>query len=131
MKTSQAGIDIIKRFEGLELESYQDIAGIWTIGYGHTGPEVEAGQSISAREAEALLRHDLTSREKAVSRLTRVALNQNEFDALVSFIYNVGAGAYERSPARRRLNRGDRMGAADALTWLPARGGTSTFHNSD
>ncbi len=118
MKTSQAGIDLIKRFEGLELESYQDIAGIWTIGYGHTGPEVGPDQRLSAREAEALLRHDLVSREKSVSRLTRVGINQNEFDALVSFVYNVGIGAYERSTARRRLNRGDRMGAADALTWF-------------
>ena len=117
MKTSQAGIDLIKRFEGLELESYLDIADVWTIGYGHTGPEVGPDQRITANEAEALLRHDLVSREKAVSRLTRVALNQNEFDALVSFVYNVGIGAYERSTARRRLNNGDRLGAGDALTW--------------
>ena len=117
MKTSQAGIDLIKRFEGLELESYLDIADVWTIGYGHTGPEVGPDQRITANEAEALLRHDLVSREKAVSRLTRVSLNQNEFDALVSFVYNVGIGAYERSTARRRLNNGDRLGAGDALTW--------------
>ncbi len=118
MKTSQNGINLIKRFEGLELESYQDIAGIWTIGYGHTGREVGPDQHISENEAEALLRHDLISREKAVSRLTRVALNQFEFDALVSFVYNVGVGAYERSTARKRLNKGDREGAADALTWF-------------
>lgn len=118
MKTSQNGIDLIKRFEGLELESYQDIAGIWTIGYGHTGPEVGPDQRLSNQEAEALLRHDLVSREKAVSRLTRVKINQNEFDALISFVYNVGIGAYERSTARRRLNKEDRLGAADALTWF-------------
>ncbi|MEL6790170.1 MAG: glycoside hydrolase family protein [Pseudomonadota bacterium] len=118
MRTSQSGIDLIKRFEGLELESYQDIAGIWTIGYGHTGPEVGPDQRLSAAEAEALLRHDLVSREKAVSRLTRVPLNQNEFDALVSFVYNVGETAYSRSTARRRLNAENRMGAADALTWF-------------
>ncbi|MEL6380460.1 MAG: glycoside hydrolase family protein [Pseudomonadota bacterium] len=118
MRTSQNGIDLIKRFEGLELESYQDIAGIWTIGYGHTGPEVGPDQRLSTDEAEALLRHDLVSREKAVSRLTRVDLNQNEFDALVSFVYNVGQNAYSRSTARRRLNAEDRMGAADALTWF-------------
>ena len=118
MKTSPNGIDLIKRFEGLELESYQDIAGIWTIGYGHTGPEVGPDQRITTSEAEALLRHDLISREKAVSRLTRVELNQNEFDALVSFVYNVGENAYSRSTARKRLNNGDRIGAADALTWF-------------
>lgn len=117
MQISAQGIDLIKRFEGLELEAYQDIAGIWTIGYGHTGPEVEAGMRISEREAEALLRKDLRSREKAVDDLSSVPLNQNEFDALVSFVYNVGMEAFRGSTARKRLNRGDRFGAAEALTW--------------
>jgi lysozyme len=116
MQTSESGIDLVKRFEGLELESYQDIAGIWTIGYGHTetaGPD----QKISASEAEALLRRDLKPREKAVSELASVSLNQNEFDALVSFVYNVGIAGFRGSTARKRLNRGDRLGAADALMW--------------
>lgn len=117
MKTSPRGIELIKQFEGLELEAYQDIAGIWTIGYGHTGPDVEPGMRISEREAEALLRRDLKSREDAVDRFSNVDLNQNEFDALVSFVYNVGAEAYRRSTARRLLNRNNRLGAADALTW--------------
>jgi len=108
---------MLKRFEGLELEAYQDIAGIWTIGFGHTGDDVQPGMKISGREAEDLLRRDLRPREDAVERLVRVPLNQNEFDALVSFVYNVGIGAFEGSTARRRLNKGDRMGAADALTW--------------
>ncbi|MEO1251091.1 MAG: lysozyme [Pseudomonadota bacterium] len=116
MKTSARGIDLIKQFEGLELEAYQDIAGIWTIGYGHTG-DVEPGMRISEREAEALLERDLRPRENAVSQLSSVDLNQNEFDALVSFVYNVGADAFRRSTARRRLNRNDRVGAAEALTW--------------
>ena len=116
MKISEAGIDLIKRFEGLELKSYQDIAGVWTIGYGHTetaGPD----QKINEREAEELLRHDLGPRERAVEQLVSVALNQNEFDALVSFVFNVGANGFKNSTARRRLNRNDRMGAAEALTW--------------
>lgn len=117
VKTSESGVELIKRFEGLELEAYQDIAGVWTIGYGHTGPDVQPGMRISEREAEALLRRDLKPREDAVERLTSVPLNQNEFDALVSFVYNVGVEAYRRSTARRRLNGGDRIGAADALTW--------------
>lgn len=117
MKTSQKGIDLIKRFEGLELEAYQDIAGIWTIGYGHTGPDVKPGMKISEREAEDLLKADLKPREQAVERLVKVPLNQNEFDALVSFVYNVGEGAFRKSTARRRLNNGDRIGAAEALTW--------------
>ena len=117
MKMSRNGIELLKRFEGLELEAYQDIAGVWTIGYGHTGPDVKPGMRISEREAEDLLRRDLKSREDAVERLTNVSINQNEFDALVSFVYNVGIEAYRGSTARRRLNRGDRLGAAEALTW--------------
>lgn len=116
MKTSQRGIDLIKRFEGLELEAYQDIAGIWTIGYGHI-ETARPGMRITEREAEALLQRDLKPREQAVSRIVSVPLNQNEFDALVSFVYNVGIEGFRRSTARRRLNSGDRVGAADALTW--------------
>ena len=116
MKTSQDGIDLIKRFEGLELEAYQDIAGIWTIGYGHI-ETARPGMRISEAEAETLLQRDLKPREQAVGRLVSVDLNQNEFDALVSFVYNVGVNAFRRSTARRRLNSGDRIGAADALTW--------------
>ncbi len=117
MKISENGIALLKKFEGLELEAYQDIAGIWTIGYGHTGDDVKPGMTITEREAEAILRRDLKPREDAVERLVSVPLNQNEFDALVSFVYNVGVSAFQGSTARKRLNRGDRMGAADALTW--------------
>lgn len=117
MRTSENGVDLIKRFEGLELQAYQDIAGIWTIGYGHTGPDVEPGMRISERDAEELLKTDLRPREEAVSRLVSVSLNQNEFDALVSFIYNVGIEAFRKSTARKRLNANNRLGAAEALTW--------------
>lgn len=116
MKVSEAGIDLIKRFEGLELESYQDIAGVWTIGYGHTetaGPN----QKISEREAEELLKRDLEPRERAVKQLVSVSMNQNEFDALVSLVYNIGAGGFTRSTVRRKLNKNDRMGAAEAFTY--------------
>lgn len=117
MKTSSNGIELIKSFEGLELEAYKDIAGIWTIGYGHTGSDVKSGRIISVKEAENLLRTDLESREQAVSDLVSVPLNSNEFDALVSFVYNVGSEAFKKSTARTRLNAGDRVGAAEALTW--------------
>lgn len=116
MKISANGVALLKRFEGLELEAYQDIAGVWTIGYGHT-ETAQPGMKISEREAEELLKRDLRPREDAVSRLTKTSLNQNEFDALVSFVYNVGENAYKNSTARRRLNSGDRVGAAEALTW--------------
>ncbi|MBY0421805.1 MAG: lysozyme, partial [Parvularculaceae bacterium] len=118
MKTSDTGIALIKRFEGLELKAYQDVAGIWTIGYGHTGDDVKAGMKISEREAEELLRKDVKRFEDGVLRLVTVSLNQNEFDALVSFTFNVGAEAFRKSTARRRLNAGDRVGAAEAITWF-------------
>ncbi|HXI87613.1 MAG TPA: lysozyme [Parvularculaceae bacterium] len=117
MKISEAGVDLIKRFEGKELAAYQDIAGIWTIGYGHTGPDVKPGMKISDAEADDLLRKDLKPREDAVGRLVKTPLNQNEFDALVSFIYNVGENAFKNSTARARLNKGDRTGAAEAIGW--------------
>ena len=138
MKTSEGGISLIKRFEGLELVAYKDIAGVWTIGYGHTSPNLDrmcdqfvsggwlddyvtfttdARVVISEAKAEALLALDLTPRENAVRELTKATLKPNEFAALVSFVYNVGAPAYQGSTARRRLNAGDRLGAAEALTW--------------
>lgn len=117
MKLSGNGIELLKRFEGLALEAYQDIAGIWTIGYGHTGPDVKPGMRITEHEADDLLRRDLAPREDAVSRLTSTSLNRNEFDALVSFVYNIGVDAFRKSTPLRRLNRGDRLGAADALAW--------------
>lgn len=108
---------MIKRFEGLELEAYQDIAGVWTIGYGHTGPDAKPGARWTEAIAEAALTRDLELREDAVIRLVKVPVNQNEFDALVSFVFNVGAAALKSSTALKRLNQGDRLGAAEALTW--------------
>ncbi len=119
MKTSQHGVDFIKRFEGLELEAYQDAAGVWTIGYGHT-ETAEPGMRITEAKAEDLLRRDLDSRERALQGwavVNGVLLNQNEFDALSSFIFNVGVGAFRGSTAAKRLIDGDRDGAAQALTW--------------
>ena len=128
LKTSPEGRAFIMSWEGLALRAYRDVAGVLTIGYGHTegfrngrfGPDAE----ISKAEAEALLAEDLAPREAAVNALADVALNRREFDALVSLVYNIGAGAFSRSTVRRRLNRGDRAGAADAfLMWNKARVG--------
>lgn len=116
MDITDEGIALIKRFEGLSLDAYQDIAGIWTIGYGHT-TGVTPGQRITEAEAEALLRDELDRFENGVNSAVKVDINPNEFSALVSFSYNVGLGALRSSTALRRLNAGDRMGAADALTW--------------
>lgn len=107
MKTSQAGVDLIKSFEGLRLNAYLDAVGIPTIGYGHTGPDVKLGNRINTQQAEILLRNDLERFEKAVKDLVKIKLNQAQFDALVSFTFNVGAGAFEDSTLLRRLNSGE------------------------
>lgn len=90
MKTSQKGIDLIKSFEGCKLTAYQDTVHVWTIGYGHTGG-VKSGQKITKAQAEDFLKADLAKFEKAVDAL-KMDFNQNQFDALVSFAYNCGAG---------------------------------------
>ena len=78
-----------------------------TIGYGHTGPDVKAGMQITEEYAEELLRQDLKRFEDAVERIITVWLTQHEYDAIVSFAFNVGAGALEHSTFARRVNRGD------------------------
>ena len=93
MKTSQAGIDLIKQFEGCRLTAYKPVATekYWTIGYGSYGPHVTEGMTITQARAEELLKQDLARFENAVNALG-LSLNQNQFDALVSFAYNCGAG---------------------------------------
>lgn len=91
MKTSQTGIDLIKKFEGCHLDAYKCPAGVWTIGYGHTAG-VTSGQKISPAQAEAYLRADLEKYEKKVEKYNdRYRWTQNEFDAMVSFAYNLGS----------------------------------------
>lgn len=91
MKIGQAGIDLIKRFEGCRLTAYKCPAGVWTIGYGHTAG-VKEGQKISQAQAEAYLRADLEKYEKKVEKYSSTyRWTQNEFDAMVSFAYNLGS----------------------------------------
>ncbi|MFZ1989399.1 MAG: lysozyme, partial [Alphaproteobacteria bacterium] len=113
---NDAGLDLIKTFEGLATEAYVDPVGILTIGYGHTG-NVKAGDTISAQQADEMLMHDLAGFEHGVANLVKVAVNDNEFSALVAFAYNVGLNALKGSTALKRLNVGDIIGAADALEW--------------
>ena len=114
--------ELIKSFEGLELESYLCPAGIWTIGYGHTG-NVRKGQKITKKEADELLDVDLSVFRKGVRNLVKVPLNQNQFGALVSFAYNVGLGNLKTSTLLRLLNEGNYTGAADQLLrWNKSKG---------
>lgn len=118
--TSKEGMELIKSFEGCRLKAYQDVAGIWTIGYGHTG-NVQPGMSITQEQAETFLRADLKKFEQCINRCVAVPLTQNMFDALVSFTYNVGTGALQRSTLLRKLNRGDTEGAAEEFNkWVRA-----------
>ena len=122
MKTSQRGIDLIKKFEGCILKSYKCPFGVWTIGYGHTSG-VKKGQVITKNQAEKYLKEDLKKFEKGVSSYVKVSLNQNQFDALVSFSYNVGLGAFKNSTLLRYLNKRDYSGASkELLKWNKSNG---------
>ncbi|MFK7088935.1 lysozyme [Chromobacterium violaceum] len=112
MKTNAAGISLIKQFEGVRLAAYQDMVGVWTIGYGHTGPDVKAGMTITQQQADQLLAADLEKFETGVSKAVIVPLNANQFSALVSFSYNLGLGNLRSSTLLRLLNKGDYDGAA-------------------
>lgn len=104
---SSKGIDLIKHFEGLRLESYYCSSNVLTIGYGSTGPHVKTGMRITEVRAEELLVSDLSRFEKAVSELIHVPLTQNEFDAIVSFAFNCGISALGGSTFRKRINAGE------------------------
>ncbi|ENU3987665.1 TPA: lysozyme [Enterobacter kobei] len=127
MQTSDKGIALIKQFEGCKLTAYQDSVGVWTIGYGWTKPvdgkPIRAGMTIKQETAERLLKTGLVSYENDVSRLVKVDLTQGQFDALVSFTYNLGARSLSTSTLLRKLNAGDYAGAADEfLRWNKAGG---------
>ncbi|EMA2416325.1 lysozyme [Citrobacter freundii] len=127
MQTSEKGIALIKEFEGCKLTAYQDSVGVWTIGYGWTQPvdgkSIRAGMTIKQETAERLLKTGLVSYESDVYRLVKVGLTQGQFDALVSFTYNLGARSLSTSTLLRKLNAGDYAGAADEfLRWNKAGG---------
>ncbi|MCL5634803.1 lysozyme [Enterobacter vonholyi] len=127
MQTSDKGIALLKEFEGCKLTAYQDSVGVWTIGYGWTQPvdgkPIRAGMTIKQETAERLLKTGLVSYESDVSRLVKVGLTQGQFDALVSFTYNLGARSLSTSTLLRKLNAEDYAGAADEfLRWNKAGG---------
>lgn len=105
MQTSAEMRRLIGEFEGLRLEAYRDVVGVLTIGYGHTGKDVFAGQKITREEADRLLSQDLKRFENAVETM-HPKLTQNQFDALVSFAFNLGEGALRGSTLRKLHNDG-------------------------
>ncbi|SPO69493.1 lysozyme [Pseudomonas sp. JV241A] len=122
MRTSQRGLSLIKSFEGLRLQSYQDAVGVWTIGYGTTRG-IKPGMSITKEQAERMLANDVQRFEAEMERLVKVPLNVNQHDALISFTYNLGSANLESSTLLRLLNRGDYAGAAEQFPrWNKAGG---------
>ncbi|MEI9687478.1 lysozyme [Kosakonia cowanii] len=127
MRISDKVISLIKQFEGLRLTAYQDSVGVWTIGYGWTQPvdgkPIRPGMTIKEETAERLLRTGLVGYESDVSKLVKVKLTQGQFDALVSFAYNLGTRALSTSTLLQKLNAGDYAGAADEFPrWNKAGG---------
>lgn len=128
MRLSKQGLALLKQFEGCSLTTYKDSAGLFTIGYGHLLgdgkklPDI-AKYKLTRKQADMLLHYDVVPKEKAVERLCPIKLTQNEFDALVSFTFNLGAGALQRSTLRQKLNRGDKVGAAKVLLRYNRAGG--------
>ena len=122
MKTSSKGIALIKEFEGLRLKAYKCPGGVWTIGYGHTAG-VKPGMVISEAQAEEYLKADLIAFEKYLNGLG-LALDQNQFDALISFIYNVGTGNFSSSTLLRKVkaNPQDNSIMDEFLRWVYSKG---------
>lgn len=120
--TKIRNIDLIKKHEGLRLEAYLPTPDDkWTIGWGHTKTAFK-GMKIDIKRAEELLRYDVAWVERTLLDNVKVPLTQNQFDALASLVYNIGATAFKRSTVLRRLNEGNYQAAADAfLMWTKQR----------
>ncbi|AYH32979.1 lysozyme [Pectobacterium parmentieri] len=127
MQISNNGINLIKQFEGCRLTAYQDSVGVWTLGYGWTQPvdgkPIRRGMKIDAATAERLLKTGVVQYERAVNQLVRVSITQNQFDALVSFTYNLGSRSLSTSTLLKNLNGGDiSSAAAEFMKWNHAGG---------
>lgn len=115
-------MQLIRNFEGVKFSAYLCPAGVWTIGYGHT-KGVKEGDACTLGQAQKWLQEDLQGSEADVEALVTVPLTQGQFDALVSFVFNLGASALASSTLLRKLNAGDYLGAADQFPrWNKAAG---------
>jgi len=106
MNISQEGLSLIKKFEGCKLKAYQCAAGVWTIGYGST-KGVKEGDTLTQKEADNLLLHEMQEYESYIKELVKVPLKQNQFDALVSWVFNLGPANLKASTMLKFLNAGD------------------------
>lgn len=123
MKYSRQGLTLTESFEGCRLVAYPDSVGVWTIGYGHTKGVVE-GMTCTQAQAEQWLIEDVAEAEAAVNKLVHIAMSQEEFDALVDFVFNLGAGNFAKSALLVKLNARDIEGAADEFAKWDRAGGT-------
>lgn len=114
-EVNDAGVTLVREFEGCRLDAYRCPAGIPTIGYGATGPDIRMGMRWTQEQADERLAEDLARFAAGVERLVQVDLTDNQFAAIVSFAFNVGLGALRDSTLLRKLNAGDYEGAADQL----------------
>ena len=122
MNISQNGIDLIKHFEGCELEAYKCPAGVWTIGYGHT-KGIQPGMVITEETANDMLVEELEEYENYINSMVKCPLLQNQFDALVSWVYNLGPANLQASTLLKVLNAGDYAGVpAQIMRWNKAGG---------
>lgn len=112
---NQAGFNLIKSFEGCELAAYTDPVGVLTIGYGHTGPDVKPGMTITQAQADTLLQNDLTGFEHCVNDAVSHDATPNQFAAMVSLAFNIGCGAFQGSSVLREFNLGNLSAAAQAF----------------
>ena len=124
MKISVKGLSLIKRFEGCKLTSYQDIGGVWTIGWGTTGPSVGPNLTITQAQADSWLQTHVDQFAAQVTDLLKVSVNQNQFDALVSFCYNLGPANLKSSTLLKKVNANpnDPTIRAEFLKWNKAGG---------
>ena len=122
MRISNEGLALIKKFEGCELTAYKCAAGVWTIGYGHI-KDVYEGQKITQSEAESMLHHEMEEYENYINDLVTAPLSQNQFDALVSWVFNLGAGNLRASTLLKVVNEGDMDGVPTQIKrWNKAGG---------
>lgn len=122
MKISEAGLDLIKECEGRALKAYKCSAGVWTIGFGSTTGVTE-GMEITEAEADERLRKDVETAERCVNASVKGAITQGQYDALCSFVFNLGCGALRKSTLLRELNDGnDLSAAAEFMKWVNAGG---------
>ena len=120
---SKDGLAITEQFEGCRLVAYQDQVGVWTIGYGHTGSGVASGLTITQDQAIDLLASDVAASAAYVNAAVTVELQQNEFDALVDFVFNLGRGAFAGSTLLKNLNAGQFDAAATQFDLWDHAGG--------